>query len=75
MEKTIENKDEVLFEMLDYSALTFEMTLLGIAIITTLITSIGYGGIMEAINHYSYLGFISMIYILEKVSFYIVFFI
>jgi len=75
MEKIIEKQDEVLFEMLDYSTLTVEMTLLGIALIVTLITAIGYGGLMEAINHYSYLGFISMIYILEKVNFYIIFFI
>jgi len=68
MKKIIIKEDEILFEMLDYSALTFEMTLLGIAVITTLITSIGYGGIMEAINHYSYLGFISMIYIYTRES-------
>ncbi len=68
MENKVENKDKILFEMLDYSALTIEMTFLVIAIITTLITSIGYGGLFEAFSRYSYLGYISMIYIYIRES-------
>ncbi|WP_419773446.1 hypothetical protein [Halarcobacter sp.] len=62
------NKDEVLFEMLDYSALTIEITFLVLAIIVTIDTSIGYGGFFEAIHNYSYLGYISMIYIYTRES-------
>lgn len=63
----IPDKEEILFEMLDYSALTMEMFFFALAIIvTTLITAIGYGGLFEAFEKYSYLGYISIMYLYTR---------
>ena len=62
----IPDKEETLFEMLDYSALTMEMFFFALAIVTTLITAIGYGGLFEAFEKYSYLGYISIMYLYTR---------
>lgn len=52
--------------MLDYSALTMEMFFFTLAIVVTLITAIGNGGLFKAFGQYSYLGYISIIYLYTR---------